>query len=87
MWCAKSVVRKLVSTVDANPFFVANCCFVADMNSCILVLQIFLAKVLSTLSKTPSLNVSILGSLEASATLNLSWYLGFSSCSFYVLPV
>lgn len=71
MWCAKSVVRKLISTVDANPFFVANCCFVADKNSCILVLQIFLAKVFSTLSKTASLNVSIFGSFDASATLNV----------------
>ena len=72
MWCAKSVVRKLTSTVDASPFFVANCCFVAEKNSCILVLQIFLAKVLSMFSKTTSLNVLILGSLEANATLNVS---------------
>ena len=72
MWCAKRFVRKLISTVDANPFFVANCCFVADKNSCILVLQIFLAKVFNTFSKTASLNVSMLGNLEASATLNVS---------------
>ena len=72
MWCAKSVVCKLTSTVEASPFFVANCCFVAEMNSCILVLQIYLAKVFSTFSKTASLNVSILGSLEASTTLNIS---------------
>ena len=72
MCCAKSVVRKLTSTVDTSPFFVANCCFVAEKNYCILVLQIFLAKVLSTFSKMTSLNVLILGSLEAYATLNVS---------------
>ena len=81
MWCAKSVVRKLTSTVDASPFFVANCCFVADKNSWILVLHIFLAKVFNTFSIAASLNVSMLGNFEASAALNVSWYLFFSASS------
>ena len=72
MWYAKSVVRKLTSTVDANPFFVASCCFIADKNSYILVLQIFLAKLFNMFSITASLNVLILGNFEASVTLNVS---------------
>ena len=71
MWCAKSIVRKLTSTVDVSPFFVANCCFVVEKNSCITdfssksvehVLQNGITKI----------NVLILGSLEANDTLNVS---------------
>ena len=39
----RSVVHKFTSTVDANPFLAAKSCLVADRNSCILMLQSFLA--------------------------------------------
>jgi len=54
--------------MDANPSFAANCCFVEDINSCILVLHNFLNRTSKTLLDI----VSKFGSRCANAALNIS---------------
>ena len=36
-WCARSIGRRLTSTVEARPFLEAICCFAADIISWITV--------------------------------------------------
>ena len=87
VWWANSVVRKFTSTVEATPFFIANCCFIAEKNSWIRVLQIFRTNVLYTLSIAFSLQVVISeGSLEFNVSRNISrncFWLFIFSCASY----
>ena len=63
--CAKRTGRRLVSTVDANPFLAAIFCFAADTTSWIRVLQSLRTSTSYTLSRASSLKVLKFGNLPA----------------------
>ena len=64
------MLLRLTSTVDAGPFLVANCCFIDEMNSWILVLHSFLVNSSQTPSTVPSLKTSRFGIFCDNAFLN-----------------